>query len=182
MPYNVHHHSLDMLVEPAKPEDIDEIAALENRAYPSPWRRNVLLSEINGEAFSYFFVARFSNQQDTSRTIIGYHIFWVVAGEAHILNIAVAPEFQGQGLGRALLQFGLDFARDIGAARALLEVRVSNTRAQRLYQRLGFRRIGVRKQYYSDNHEDAYAMKLEFGTRISCPPSLCGQDARTPME
>ncbi len=132
---------------------------LENRAYPFPWTRNVLLSEINGDSFSYVYVARLQGGNGAAGKIIGYHFFWLVSDELHILNIAVDPDYQRQGLGRYLLDFACDFGRERGARCALLEVRVSNTAALELYTRMGFQQIGLRKHYYSENKEDAYVMK-----------------------
>ena len=164
MEYITRDTQVHVVIEPATPDDIDDIVTVENRAYPYPWTRHVLLSEINGEAFSYFFVARLRNHTGAPGKIIGYHIFWIVADEIHILNIAVDPEYQGQGIGKHLLRFGIDFGRDLGAACVLLEVRVSNTQAQQVYRHFGFQQIGIRTQYYSDNKEDAYVMKMELST------------------
>ena len=147
-------------LERARKEDIDAIVAIENRAYPFPWTRNVLLDEIEGESFSYVYVARLIDESGQAGKMIGYHFFWLVADEIHILNIAVDPEYHGAGLGTILIQFAIQFGRERGATCTLLEVRVSNTAALRLYEKLGFTRIGIRKQYYSDSKEDAYVMKL----------------------
>ncbi len=153
---------LHVVIEPANPEDIDEIVEVENRAYPFPWTRNVLLGEIHGESFSYVFVARLQNHAERPRKIIGYHFFWVVVDEIHILNIAVDPAYQKHGLGKHLLQFAIDFGRDLGAECVLLEVRISNTNAQQMYRHFGFQQIGIRKGYYSDNKEDAGVMKMKL--------------------
>lgn len=150
---------LHIIIEPARPEDIDEIAALENRAYEFPWSRKILLDEINGEWFSYVYVARLQNSCESSGKIVGYNFFWVVSDEIHILNIAVDPDYQRYGCGTRLLQFAIDFGREQGAKSVLIEVRVSNTAAQQFYRHLGFHRIGRRKKYYTDNKEDAYVMK-----------------------
>lgn len=146
----------------ARKTDIDEIEAIERRAYPFPWTRKVLLEEIEGEAFSYAYVARLVSNSGHPGKIIGYHIFWLVSDEIHILNIAVDPEYQGYGLGTCLMQFAINFGKERSATCALLEVRVSNLPAQQLYAKLGFKRIGLRKRYYSDNKEDAYVMKLQI--------------------
>ena len=147
----------------ARKTDINEIESIEQRAYPFPWTRKVLLDEIEGEAFSYVYVARLVSESGQPGKIIGYHFFWRVSDEIHILNIAVDPEYQGYGLGTHLMRFALNFGKERGATCALLEVRVSNVPAQQLYAKLGFRRIGLRKRYYSDNKEDAYVMKLQIG-------------------
>ncbi len=151
-----------IIIELAQPEDIDEIVAVENRAYAFPWSRKILLSEINGESFSYVYVARLQNNSESSGKIIGYNFFWVVSDEVRILNIAVDPDYQGYGCGIRLLQFAIDFGREKGAKSVLLEVRVSNLTAQQLYRRLGFQQIGRRKKYYAENKEDAYVLKKQI--------------------
>ena len=156
--------NLRVQLTPARKTDIDEIEAIEQRAYPFPWTRNVLLEEIEGESFSYVYVARLAPESGQPEKIIGYHFFWLVSDEIHILNIAVDPEYQGYGLGARLMQFAINFGKERGATCALLEVRASNLPAQQLYAKLGFTRIGLRKRYYSDNQEDAYVMKLQIST------------------
>ncbi len=151
-----------IIIEPVEPEDIDEIVTLENQAYDFPWSRKILLDEINGEPFSYVYVLRLQSNSASPGKIIGYNFFWVVSDETHILNIAVEPDYQGCGWGTQLLQFAIDFGQEQGAKRVLLEVRASNAAAQQLYHRLGFRRIGRRKKYYTNNKEDAYVMKKEL--------------------
>jgi ribosomal-protein-alanine N-acetyltransferase len=148
-----------LVIEPAKAEDIDRIVEIENRAYPFPWSRKLLLEEIHGKDFSYVYVARLLSPVAEKRSIIGYHYFWLVADEVHILNIAVEPEYQRTGCGRQLLQFALDFGEEQGARSAFLEVRASNLAAQKFYAHFGFHRVRIRKQYYSDNKEDAYVMR-----------------------
>ena len=157
------NNTLTFTIEPAEIYDLDEIEALENRAYPFPWSRKILLAEIDGESFSYVYVARLQNGNrmlgDTLGAIIGYNFFWLVSDEVHILNIAVDPEYQGQGLGKYLMNFAISFGQERGATSILLEVRASNTVAQQLYTGLGFKQIGIRKKYYANNKENALVMK-----------------------
>ena len=162
MPFFFLNDTLHVVIELAQISDIDEIVALEHRAFPFPWSRNVLLGEIDGEHFSYAYVARLIGEDGIPDKIIGYHFFWLVADELHILNIAVDPDYQGCGLGTLLMNFAADFGRERGARSMLLEVRVSNTPAQALYHKLGFQQVGLRKKYYADNKEDAYAMTKEL--------------------
>lgn len=85
------------------------------------------------------------------------------AGEAHLLNLCVAPWHEGRGLGRRMLRQAVHLARDHGASRMFLEVRPSNSRALTLYQRNGFERIGIRRGYYPDSgggREDAVVLAL----------------------
>jgi ribosomal-protein-alanine N-acetyltransferase len=93
--------------------------------------------------------------------VVGYLFTWVVAGEFHINNIAVAPEHRGQGIADALLRVGLGEAVARGARVAVLEVRESNAPARALYARWGFAMAGRRKRYYSHPTEDALLMRCE---------------------
>ncbi|MGM0595374.1 MAG: ribosomal protein S18-alanine N-acetyltransferase, partial [Pseudomonadota bacterium] len=92
--------------------------------------------------------------------LIGYAILSAAAGEAHILNIVIAPERQGQGLGRRFMAFLLQTARSHGADTAFLEVRPSNRIAVYLYESIGFRQAGLRRDYYPTGRgrEDALVM------------------------
>ena len=93
-----------------------------------------------------------------TRYICGYVGFWVLADEAHITTIAVRDEVRRQGIGELLIMTVIDRSRELFASVVTLEVRVSNTGAQCLYDKYGFNQVGVRKGYYTDNREDAYIM------------------------
>lgn len=87
---------------------------------------------------------------------------WTILDEAHITNIAVRTAYRGHHLGEKLLRRMMDWAIELGMVRMTLEVRVSNVVARSLYQKMGFTPAGVRKGYYSDNHEDAIIMWCEL--------------------
>ncbi len=91
-------------------------------------------------------------------SIIGFAGLWLMVDEAHITTIAIHPDYRRRGLGEFLLVNLIDIAYTIGAKWVTLEVRVSNTTAQNLYHKYGFREAGVRRRYYSDNQEDALIM------------------------
>lgn len=93
--------------------------------------------------------------------IFGFAGFWFVAGEAHIINIAVREQYRRQGIGELLLISMIDLAIELGAQLVTLEVRASNTTAQSLYSKYGFTQVGVRRGYYTDNREDGVLMTLE---------------------
>jgi ribosomal-protein-alanine N-acetyltransferase len=86
---------------------------------------------------------------------VGFCAFWLVVDEIHINNVAILPELRGQGIGTALMNRVFAEASRLGARRATLEVRASNEGARRLYERLGFRAAGTRRNYYSNPVEDA---------------------------
>ncbi|MBI4286373.1 MAG: ribosomal protein S18-alanine N-acetyltransferase [Chloroflexi bacterium] len=92
--------------------------------------------------------------------IVGFAGIWMMADEAHITNIAVRQEYRRQGIGEQLLMVIFDLARELKARLLTLEVRVSNTVAQNLYEKFGFARVGLRKGYYTDRfgREDAVLM------------------------
>ncbi len=90
--------------------------------------------------------------------IVGFAGLWLTLDEAHITTICILPDQRGLGLGDLLLSHMMDLAREMGADRVTLEVRVTNSIAQRLYRKFGFETEGVRPRYYSDNQEDALIM------------------------
>jgi ribosomal-protein-alanine N-acetyltransferase len=87
---------------------------------------------------------------------------WLIVDEAHVTNVAIHPDFRGQGLGEQLMHELGRVAAYMGMRAMTLEVRVSNVRAIRLYTKMGFEEAGVRKGYYSDNGEDALVMWRTF--------------------
>jgi len=91
-------------------------------------------------------------------SIIGFAGLWLMVDEAHITTIAMHPDHRRRGLGEFLLMSLMDIAYSINAKWVTLEVRVSNSTAQSLYHKYGFREAGVRRRYYSDNQEDALIM------------------------
>lgn len=122
-------------------------------ASPRASRRSQLEEEL-ARAWARMRVAR-----DERGAALGYILFWHVADELHLLDVAVSPDAQRRGLGRALVEDLLAFGRAHDAARVLLEVRASNVAAIGLYRALGFGTDDVRKRYYDDG-EDALTMSL----------------------
>ena len=97
----------------------------------------------------------------TREYIIGFAGIWLMAGEAHITNIAVRESYRRQGMGELLLIALIDLTLELGAHLMTLEVRASNTTAQRLYAKYGFTQVGLRRNYYTDNREDGVLMTIE---------------------
>jgi ribosomal-protein-alanine N-acetyltransferase len=93
--------------------------------------------------------------------IIGFTGFWIMAGEAHITTIAVRQSHRGRGAGELLLLSAIELASQLAVTVVTLEVRASNTAAQRLYEKYRFNRVGQRRAYYTDNREDAFIMTTE---------------------
>ena len=141
---------------PLCPEDLTAVAGIETRSFEHPWQRQSFAGELASPE-SRAFVMRFQDQ--TVRPAVAAYIFLrIQIDEVHIMKVAVAPECRRSGLATRLTQKALDEARREGCRRALLEVRISNAAAIRLYARLGFEPIGERKSYYGTTGEDALVM------------------------
>ncbi|MBW2095336.1 MAG: ribosomal protein S18-alanine N-acetyltransferase [Deltaproteobacteria bacterium] len=132
-----------------------EILAIEKVSFPSPWTLDAFREEVQ-RSFSSLWVLL---DQDE---LVGYLCFWSMAGELHLMNIAVHPRRRGEGLGGMLLEKMITTGISDGADCALLEVRPSNRRARELYKNVGFREIGRRTRYYRDTGEDAILMALQL--------------------
>jgi [ribosomal protein S18]-alanine N-acetyltransferase len=104
---------------------------------------------------------------DQLSVVVGYGGLWLMVDEAHVTSVAVRPEFRGRGLGELLMVCLLETAIGCGVRWVTLEVRMSNTTAQSLYRKLGFRQAGIRPRYYTDNNEDAVVMWSEELTNLA---------------
>jgi ribosomal-protein-alanine N-acetyltransferase len=131
-------------------DDIGTIAEIEKKSYPDPWSQNLFERELQLE-FSNFFAAI------EDREIIGYVCFWTVSDEAQITNITVKEKFRRKGLGSRLMKYIIDISSAMKIKKMFLEVRASNCPALSLYEKFGFKKIEVRKKYYS-NSNDAVIM------------------------
>lgn len=135
--------------------DVDQVLAIEALAFSNPWPREAFEHEVAGNAASHPLVAR----AEPDGGLAGYCIYWLVADQVHIQNLAVHPEHRRRGLGRFLLVQALAEAERAGASSAVLEVRESNRAAQELYGSMGFRAVGKRKNYYTFPREDAILLE-----------------------
>ncbi|GGB71582.1 ribosomal protein S18-alanine N-acetyltransferase [Fictibacillus barbaricus] len=140
----------------ANVSDIDDILGIEQASFAVPWSREAFYREIVENQFAYYLVIEDSFQP------IGYCGIWLVMDEAHVTNIAILPSYRGRKLGELLMKEAIKLAKRHGAATMTLEARVSNHVAQNLYKKLGFQAGGIRKNYYSDNGEDALVMWVEL--------------------
>lgn len=132
--------------------DIDRVLAIERASFSAPWSRNAFVGELTENHFARYLVML------EGEVTIGYGGMWIIIDEAHVTNVAVHPDFRGRKLGESLLRRLMAEAVASGARKMTLEVRVSNDRALGLYRKLGFRDVGVRRGYYTDNKEDALIM------------------------
>ncbi len=140
-----------------KNRDLPSVIALERSVFPEPWPLRVFIYELNTNSSAYAYTIR----HRITRTIHGYIMFRIRENMAHLTNLVVAPAVQGRGIGTALLGFGIIKSIWLGARWMQLEVRVSNTRAIRLYKKFGFDIVYTMPSYYS-NGEDAYVMVLPY--------------------
>ena len=143
-------------LRPMREGDLDAVMAIEQRAYPFPWTRVIFRDCLKSGYPSWVMTEH--------GLVIGYGLLSIAADEAHVLNICVAPERQGRGLGRYLLRALVKIARDQRSQRVFLEVRPSNPGAIALYHSEGFNEIGRRPRYYParDGREDALVMAIEL--------------------
>lgn len=132
-------------------QDLDQIIEIEHEAFPTPWSRESYMGELKNRWASYLVC-------DYEGEVAGYAGIWVVFEEAHITNVAVNNKFRSLGMGKTLMSEAEKVARSKQANRILLEVRPSNERAVKMYKNLGYIATGLRKEYYSDNREDAIIM------------------------
>jgi ribosomal-protein-alanine N-acetyltransferase len=141
-----------VVIEDMTLDDVDGVQEVERASFPVPWPTNAFKHELTQNKNARYVVAR---ERDR---IVGYAGLWLMVDEAHITTFAVLPEHRRRRIGERMLQRLFDVADELGAEWLTLEVRVSNLGAQRLYEKYGFRRAGVRRRYYSDNNEDALIM------------------------
>lgn len=146
---------MDFTIIPMQTRHIAALAELETRCFSDPWPEAAFASELENP-LSLWLVA------ESGGAVAGYIGSQIVPDEADMMNLAVAPEFRRQGLGRALTLALFDALRLRGVVGLTLEVRVSNEPALRLYRELGFELVGLRKKYYFHPTEDAYILKKEL--------------------
>ena len=149
--------SVEAQFEPLTEDRLGEIVAIEAAAYEHPWTRGNFVDSLRSGYQAQLLGA--------NGVVIGYFVAMMGVDEVHLLNITVAPAWQGQGWGRVLLDALALWARSQGAQWLWLEVRASNVRAQRIYEHHGYRRVGERKGYYPaglGRREDAIVMSLKL--------------------
>ncbi len=148
---------IDWKILPLVEEDIDEVLKIEEDSFPKPWSRNIFERELRNPV-SYGLAGWL--KKDSADWLVAYVYFWIVQGEAHILNMTVRRECRRRGLAKRFLSFMLQFMREKGVEDIFLEVRRSNKAAISLYESFGFRVFYERKDYYVD--EDALVMGLSL--------------------
>ena len=146
---------LKVRIEPMRVSDLVAVHAIELASFDSPWPADAYRSELETNRLAQYLVVYAADE------IVAYAGMWLMVDEAHIITFAVHPLWRRQRIGERLLLALLDLAQDAGAHEATLEVRLSNLGARRLYEKFGFRPVGLRPRYYSDNGEDALIMTTD---------------------
>lgn len=135
-------------------DDVDRIYEIEKLAYPFPWSRGIFVDCLR-VGYACFGL-------QIGKNLAGYAIVSCAAGEAHLLNLCIHPDWQHRGYGSLLLEYMINHVARLGSEAMFLEVRASNPRAASLYKNRGFKVIGRRPSYYKagDGREDAIVMRL----------------------
>ncbi len=140
-----------MRIEPARPEHLAEIAAIEAACFPAdPWPEDMISRLLD----------RYTVALDEHGAVTGFLVLSTVLDEGSVDNVAVSPACRRRGIADALVENAVARGRDTGLAFLTLEVRASNAPAVRLYEKHGFAPVGRRKNYYEKPREDAIIMTL----------------------
>lgn len=143
------------MIRPMTADDISQVCEIEAEIFSSPWSSADFIYEISDNPFGNYYV------WELDGVIIGYIGLWIIYEQAQVTTLGVIKERRRQGIAKKLLEHGLNLAFDNNVSTISLEVRVGNVAAIALYESFGFQIRGLRKDYYQDNHEDAYLMILE---------------------
>lgn len=162
------------ILRPMHSRDVSQVMQINRQCFSAPWSAMTIKIDFEHNDSSHWLILDVASDSPLRqnlgrlwgalgipphlRQVIGFGTFWQVNGEAHIASLAVAPAYQGLGLGELLLWGMLNQAQNLEGDFSSLEVRVSNERAIRLYEKYGYQIMGRRIAYYHDNNEDAYLM------------------------
>lgn len=136
-------------------EDIPDVHEIERASFPVPWPAYAFRQELEMNRLARYLLVKAGGET------VAYGGIWLMVDEAHVTTFAVLPSWRRQGIGGLLMVEIMRVAHDVGASVATLEVRLSNAAARALYARFGFRPVGLRPRYYSDNGEDALIMTTD---------------------
>ncbi|HEY8423000.1 MAG TPA: ribosomal protein S18-alanine N-acetyltransferase [Thermoclostridium sp.] len=140
-----------LVIRQMRIEDIENVLNIEKKSFTSPWSKLMFFDELQNPR-AHYIVAEISG------AIVAYAGLWIIMDEGHITNIAVDPAYRRMKIGSRLMEEIIHLARKNNIRGLTLEVRESNTAAISMYKNFGFKIEGLRKNYYSDTHENAYIM------------------------
>ena len=144
------------MIRAMKLDDIDQVCKIENIAFSHPWSKEDFEIELQSNPYALYFVL------EEEKSIKAYLGVWLIYERVQITTIAVHPDYKGIGLSKILMTYLDKLCLDNQIEESTLEVRVSNEVAISLYEKYGFIKKGLRKDYYQDNHEDAYLMVKNY--------------------
>ncbi len=144
----------EVVLRRARQSDLKTMCAIERASFPTPWSERLIAGELRQPDATYL-VATLDDE------VVGFIGLWHVLDDGHICTLAVDPQHRRRGLGELLVLAAMRQALEIGADVVHLEYRVGNEAAARLYDKLGFERVGVRERYYSDTGEDAVLARID---------------------
>ncbi len=141
----------NLIIEKMTSKDIDGVFEVEKSCFEDYWSKEAFKKEMTNNVARYL-VAKIDHK------VVGYVGIWFVLDEGHITNVAVHKDYRGKKIGDKLVKSLVELSKENNIASMTLEVRVSNLPAQNLYKKYGFKLAGIRKEYYSNNKEDAMIM------------------------
>jgi len=144
----------EIKIRQMRKNDLPRVSEIERLSFPIPWPQSAFLKELDKKEFAFWWVIEYK------KLIVGYGGYWKIKDEAHIVNLAIHPDFRKKGLGTKLLSFLLTQIQNQRLSTITLEVRESNVIAQRLYEKFGFRKIAIRPHYYIYEDAIVYWKKL----------------------
>lgn len=165
-------------LRPMSVDDITQVADIERESFPSMWPQTAYRRELTNKIARYTVIAEPRGERPSpppgvwgtlrriagvsapseSEHLLGFIGIWLMAGDAHIVTVAVRQSHRRMGIGERLLITAIEQAMEFGQEVVTLEVRASNDAARRLYEKYGFNNVGRRVRYYTDNNEDAIIM------------------------
>lgn len=135
--------------------DLKNVLVIERECFKEPFSPEILKQELKIKVANVWVAAHL-------KKAVGYIDFWMIVDQMELVSVAVHPKFQGRGIAQGMMKKMIRYGRRHGVRFVVLDVRTSNRVAQHLYRKFGFRQVGLRKQYYSDNREDALIMKKDL--------------------
>ena len=142
-------------IRPMTLADLPAVQLIERASFTTPWPPQAYRQELESNRLAAYLVGTVDDE------VVAYGGIWLMVDEAHVTTFAVHPRYRRRRIGERLLLSLMDLSVDRHAREATLEVRLSNLGARRLYEKYGFRPVGIRPRYYSDNQEDALIMTTE---------------------
>ena len=144
-----------LTIRPMGIDDLEAVQRIERASFTTPWPPQAYRQELETNRLAHYLVGQLGDE------VVAYGGIWLMVDEAHITTFAVHPRYRRRRIGERLLLAMIDLSADRHAREATLEVRLSNLAARRLYEKYGFRPVGIRPRYYSDDQEDALIMTTE---------------------